>query len=57
MDVEIKDQEITYSAGGLVWRNAPAERDILRILSCKDRSWKLPKGHIQPEDLTLDADR
>lgn len=51
----MKDQEITYCAGGLVWRDSESEREILLIMSCNDRSWKLPKGHIDPEDPSLEA--
>lgn len=45
-----KDRELIYCAGGLVWREEGAERQLLLIRAVKDGAWKLPKGHIDPED-------
>ncbi|MFM8394344.1 MAG: NUDIX hydrolase [Acidobacteriota bacterium] len=52
---QCKDQEIVYCAGGLVWREGTKGREILLILSQNDRSWKLPKGHIDADDPTWES--
>ncbi|MFZ4983956.1 MAG: NUDIX hydrolase [Blastocatellia bacterium] len=51
----MKHHPIDYCAGGLVWRDGTAGREILVILSRDDLAWKLPKGHIDPDDPTLEA--
>jgi len=51
----MKDQEIIYCAGGLVWRDAAEGRQILLIMSRNDGAWKLPKGHIDAADPTWEA--
>ena len=48
-------QKLDYCAGGLVWRDGAAGRELLLVLSRDDRAWKLPKGHIDPDDATLEA--
>ena len=38
---------ITYAAGGVVWRDATRGREVLLILRPKQQDWTLPKGHIE----------
>lgn len=51
----MKNREIDYCAGGLVWRESAGDREVLLILSRNDQAWKFPKGHIDPEDATIEA--
>jgi 8-oxo-dGTP pyrophosphatase MutT (NUDIX family) len=51
----MKISELVYCAGGIVWRNNGRGREVLLILSREDQSWKLPKGHIDPEDATWES--
>jgi 8-oxo-dGTP diphosphatase len=39
--------DITYAAGGIVWRETPAGREVLLITRPKNQDWSLPKGHIE----------
>ncbi len=48
----MKNQEIDYCAGGLVWREEGGVREILLILSREDQAWKFPKGHLDDDDPT-----
>ncbi len=43
----MKNQAITYAAGGLVWRDSAAGREVLLILRPNHQDWTLPKGHIE----------
>ncbi|NBO63541.1 MAG: NUDIX hydrolase [Acidobacteria bacterium] len=52
---EVNELKIAYCAGGLVWRDGLDGAEILLIQSRGDLAWKLPKGHIDPEDPTLEA--
>ena len=47
--------KITYCAGGIVWRESSRGREVLLILSRKNRDWKFPKGHIDDDDPGWDA--
>ncbi|MFN0087727.1 MAG: NUDIX hydrolase [Blastocatellia bacterium] len=47
--------EIDYCAGGIVWRRNERGGEVLLIKSREDQAWKLPKGHIDPEDATWEA--
>ncbi|MGH8595167.1 MAG: NUDIX hydrolase [Gammaproteobacteria bacterium] len=51
----MKNSEIVYCAGGIVWRNRGWGREVLLILSREDQAWKLPKGHIDEDDETWEA--
>ncbi len=50
-DSMMKNAEIVYCAGGIVWRN----NEVLLIQSREDQAWKLPKGHIDEDDETWEA--
>jgi 8-oxo-dGTP diphosphatase len=50
---EIKtNRDITYCAGGLVWRGAGQKRQVLLVQSRSDQAWKFPKGHVDDDDPT-----
>ena len=49
------NQTLVYCAGGIVWRNNGRGREVLLILSRDDQAWKLPKGHIDPDDATWES--
>jgi 8-oxo-dGTP diphosphatase len=51
----MNNRTIDYCAGGLVWRESPAGREVLLIQSRKDNEWKFPKGHIDDDDAGWDA--
>lgn len=47
---ESKPVEITYGAGGLVWRETGDGREVLLILVRKWQNWMFPKGRVEPSD-------
>lgn len=47
--------KLVYCAGGVLWRETAAGREVLLILSRDDQNWKLPKGHIDDTDPGWDA--
>lgn len=52
----MKNKDIAYCAGGIVWRSDRSE--VLLIKSREDQAWKLPKGHIDDgEDWEAAAQR
>ena len=52
----MKNQNLVYCAGGIVWRNDGSE--VLLVKSREDQAWKFPKGHIdEGEDWEAAAKR
>jgi 8-oxo-dGTP pyrophosphatase MutT (NUDIX family) len=45
-ELHMINQDITYCAGGIVWRETQGGREVLLIQSRHDQGWKFPKGHI-----------
>ena len=51
----MKNKELTYCAGGLVWRDGAVGRELLLIRMQEWQSWMLPKGRVEPTDAGWDA--
>lgn len=52
----MKNRDIVYCAGGIVWRDD--DRQVLLVKSRDDQAWKFPKGHVdEGEDWDAAAQR
>jgi len=49
-ETKLTNREITYSAGGIVWRENGEEREVLLILVRKWQNWMFPKGRVEQTD-------
>jgi 8-oxo-dGTP pyrophosphatase MutT (NUDIX family) len=48
-------RDVIRAAGGLVWRDGPAGRELLVIHRVRYGDWTLPKGKLDSDERWLDA--
>lgn len=49
-ETKLTNREITYGAGGLVWRDTDEGREVLLILVRRWQNWMFPKGRVEQTD-------